>query len=159
MERVVVTTTVPCYAACSPVWPYRRSGTAMTCEEGRDAHGDRDRQRRGRRKCRLAFACWESWLRGAGLCASLSDVDFIEIHAFGCQPKSPSPLTDPQGHAAEGERLKAAYAEAYRDYFAVHLPDHGLPCRFTVQVVDVPDQAASCEFFATALLRRGRQAR
>lgn len=107
------------------------------------------------REIPLVFACWEQWLRDADLCQSLAEVDFIEIHAFGCQPKSPSPLTDPTGYAAESERLKAAYAEAYRDYFARHLPEHGVPCRFTVQVVDVPDRAASYEFFATALLQRG----
>jgi len=111
------------------------------------------------REIPLVFACWEQWLRDAGLCQSLADVDFVEVHAFGCQPKSPSPLTDPTGYAAESERLKTAYAEAYRDYFAQHLPEHGVPCRFTVQVVDVPDRAASYEFFATALLQRGLRER
>jgi hypothetical protein len=36
----------------------------------------------------LVFQCWELWLKEAGLCDSLKDVDFIEVHAFGCQPKS-----------------------------------------------------------------------
>jgi hypothetical protein len=44
------------------------------------------------REIPLVFACWEHWLQEAGICDSLSDVDFIEIHAFGCQPKSPNPL-------------------------------------------------------------------
>lgn len=109
------------------------------------------------REIPLVFTCWELWLREAGICDSLRDIDFIEVHAFGCQPKSPNPLTDPVGYAAEQERLRLAYAEAYRDYFATHLPDNGVPCRFTVQVVDVPDKAASYEFYATALLQRALQ--
>src|SRR3954453_13962793 len=36
----------------------------------------------------LVFECWEKWVREAGICESLRDVDFIEMHAFGCQPKS-----------------------------------------------------------------------
>jgi hypothetical protein len=107
------------------------------------------------REIPLVFQCWELWLREAGICDSLRDVDFLEIHAFGCQPKSPSPLSDPAGYAAEQDRLRRAYAEAYADYFASYLPDHGLPCRFTVHVVDVPDKAASYEFYGTALLQRG----
>ena len=70
------------------------------------------------REIPLVFECWEQWLREAGLCQSLRDVDFIEIHAFGCQPKSPNPLVDPAGYAAEQDRLRRAYAEAYAGYFA-----------------------------------------
>ena len=104
----------------------------------------------------LVFQCWEKWLRDAGVCQSLADVDFIEVHAFGCQPKSPNPLVDPAGFAAEQERLRKAYAEAYAGYFADNLPDHGLPCRFTVHLVDVPDSAASYEFYSVGLLQRNR---
>jgi hypothetical protein len=110
-----------------------------------------------RREVPLVFTCWEKWLRDAGICDSLRDVDFIEVHAFGCQPKSPSPITDPAGYAAEQDRLKREYAEAYANYFAEHLPENGVPCRFTVQVVDVPDKAASYEFYGTALLQRSLQ--
>lgn len=106
------------------------------------------------REIPLVFACWEKWLRDAGIAESLSAVDFIEMHAFGCQPKSPNPLVDPAGYATEQQRLRAAYAEAYAGWFAEHLPDHGLPCRFTVHLVDVPDQAASYEFYSVALLQR-----
>ena len=53
----------------------------------------------------LVFKCWEMWLQEAGICESISDVDFIEIHAFGCQPKTPNPLVDPEGYAKEQERL------------------------------------------------------
>ena len=109
------------------------------------------------REIPLVFACWEKWLRDAGICDSLRDIDFIEIHAFGCQPKSPSPLTEPAAYAAEQDRLKRDYAAAYAAYFADNLPDNGVPCRFTVQVVDVPDRAASYEFYGTALYQRSLQ--
>ena len=107
-----------------------------------------------KREIPLVFECWEKWLIEAGIATSLKDVDFIEVHAFGCQPKSPSPLVDPVGYGAEIKRLRAEYAEAYSGYFADNLPDHGLPCRFTVHVVDVPDSAASYEFYSVALLQR-----
>ena len=102
----------------------------------------------------LVFGSWEKWLQVAGICESLKEVDFIEVHAFGCQPKSPNPLVDPVGYAEELKRLREAYARAYSNYFAEYLPDHGLPCRFTVHVVDVPDQAASYEFYSVGLLQR-----
>jgi hypothetical protein len=111
------------------------------------------------REIPLVFQCWEQWLREAGICDSLRDVDFIEIHAFGCQPKSPNPLVDPEGFVREQERLRREYAEAYAGYFATHLPDNGVPARFTVHVIDVPDRAASYEFYGTALLQRALQVR
>src|SRR5712692_7842622 len=77
------------------------------------------------REIPLVFQSWEFWLREAGICESLEDVDFIEVHAFGCQPKSPNPFVDPLGYAAEQDRLRKAYAEAYRDFFATYLPDNG----------------------------------
>ncbi|SVB42692.1 uncharacterized protein METZ01_LOCUS195546, partial [marine metagenome] len=46
----------------------------------------------------LVFRCWEQWLQEAGLCQSITEIDFIEVHAFGAQPKSPSPLSDPAGY-------------------------------------------------------------
>jgi hypothetical protein len=110
------------------------------------------------REIPLVFQCWETWLREAGICASLREVDFIEVHAFGCQPKTPNPLVDPLGYAAEQERLRAAYAEAYRAFFATYLPENGVPARFTVHVVDVPDKAASYEFYSTALVQKGGRA-
>ncbi|MYD10746.1 MAG: hypothetical protein F4X02_11980 [Chloroflexi bacterium] len=105
----------------------------------------------------LVFQCWELWLQEAGICDSIADVDFIEVHAFATQPKSPSPHLDPAGYQAELERLRGAYARAYRDYFKTNCPDKGVPARFTVHVVDVPDQAASYEFYAVALHQRGLQ--
>jgi hypothetical protein len=110
-----------------------------------------------KREVPLVFECWELWLRQAGLANSLRDVDFIEIHAFGTQPKGPNPLADPLGFKTEQDRLYKAYAEAYSSYFAEHLPDNGVPSRFTVHVVDVPDKAASYEFYGVALLQRALQ--
>ena len=59
-----------------------------------------------------------------------------------------------------GERLPlpaSAYAEAYAGFFADELPENGVPCRFTVHLVDVPDKAASYEFYSVALLQRSLQ--
>jgi hypothetical protein len=108
------------------------------------------------REIPLVFQCWEKWVRDAGICQSLADVDFIEMHVFGCRPKSPNPLTDPLGYQKELERLRTAYAKAYGNWFATHCPDNGVPCRFTVHVVDVPDTAASYEFYSVALLQKNR---
>lgn len=109
------------------------------------------------REIPLVFQSWELWLQEAGICDSLKQVDFIEVHAFGCQPKEPSPLTDPAGYAAEQERLRAAYAKAYRAFFRDYLPDNGVPARFTVHLVDVPDKAASYEFYSVALYQKALQ--
>lgn len=106
------------------------------------------------REIPLVFRCWEKWLQDAGICQSIADVDFIEVHAFGCQPKSPNPLLDPEGFAAEQQRLYKEYREAYAKFFQENCPDNGVPARFTVHVVDVPDKAASYEFYATALYQR-----
>ena len=105
----------------------------------------------------LVFQSWEAWLKEAGICNSLKDVDFIEIHAFGCQPKSPNPLVDPIGYAEEQERLRKAYAEAYQGFFRDYLPENGVPARFTVHLVDVPDKVASYEFYGTALYQKALQ--
>lgn len=105
----------------------------------------------------LVFQSWEAWLREAGICDSLKDIDFIEIHAFGCQPKSPNPLVDPVGFAAEQKRLYEAYAKAYSAFFRDYLPDNGVPARFTVHIVDTPDKAASYEFYGTALYQKALQ--
>lgn len=109
------------------------------------------------REIPLVFQCWEAWLKDAGICDTLRAVDFIEVHAFGCQPKTPNPLVDPVGYAAEQDRLRKAYAEAYRGFFAEYLPENGVPARFTVHLVDVPDKAASYEFYSTALYQRALQ--
>jgi len=106
------------------------------------------------REIPLVFRAWESWLQEAGICSSLHDVDFIEMHVFGCQPKSPSPLADAAGYAAEQERLRKAYERAYGAFFRERLPNHGLPARFTVHLIDVPDKAASYEFYTTAIYQR-----
>jgi len=105
----------------------------------------------------LVFKSWEKWLQDAGICDSLKQIDFIEVHAFGCQPKSPNPLVDPIGYAEEQKRLREAYARAYSGFFRDNLPANGVPCRFTVHLVDVPDTAASYEFYSTALLQKSLQ--
>jgi hypothetical protein len=78
-------------------------------------------------------------------------VDFIEIHAFRAQPKSPNPIADLEGYARELVRLHDAYARAYEGFLQAHCPENGLPARFTVHVVAFPDRAASYEFCGTAL--------
>lgn len=105
----------------------------------------------------LVFQSWELWLKEAGICDSLKQIDFIEVHAFGCQPKSPNPLVDPIGYANEQERLRKAYGEAYGGFFRDYLPENGVPARFTVHLVDVPDKAASYEFYSTALYQKALQ--
>jgi hypothetical protein len=109
------------------------------------------------REVPLVFDCWERWLQRSGICERIADVDFLEIHAFGAQPKSPSPLSDPAGYAREQERLRAAYARAYAAFFRERCPENGLPARFTVHLVDFPDRAASYEFYGTALFQRALQ--
>lgn len=109
------------------------------------------------REIPLVFRTWTEWLKEAGVCESVAELDFIEMHAFGCMPKSPNPLVDPLGYAAEVDRLRNAYARGYSGFFRDQLPEHGLPARFTVHLLDVPDQAASYEFYTTALLQRSPQ--
>jgi hypothetical protein len=105
----------------------------------------------------LVFACWEKWLQEASVCTSIADVDFLEIHAFGAQPKSPNPLADPLGYAQEQDRLRQAYFKAYSSFFRERCPDNGVPARFTVHLIDFPDKAASYEFYGTALYQRALQ--
>ena len=57
--------------------------------------------------------------------------------------------------SANGSDCEPRIAGACSSFFANQLPDNGLPARFTVHVVDVPDQAASYEFYSTALLQSG----
>lgn len=102
----------------------------------------------------VLFGIWEGYLKEAGICDSLSDLDFLEMHAFGAAPKVPSPLSDPEGYARERQRIRQAYSKAYVQYWAEHLPDNGLPVRFTVYLEDLPDSKASYELAATALYQR-----
>ena len=102
------------------------------------------------------FDTWDMYVREAGLCDGLQDLDFLEVHAFGAAPKEPSPLTDPEGYAAEKKRIRAAYSKAYSDYWEQKLPDNGLPVRFTVYLEELPDTDASYEFGAVALLQARR---
>ena len=102
----------------------------------------------------LVFRCWEKWLLDAGICDSISKIDFVELHAFAAQPKTPNPMLEPQRFADEQQRLYNEYAEAYGSFFQENMPESGLPARFTVHVVDFPDKAASYEFYSVGLYQK-----
>ena len=71
------------------------------------------------REIPLVFACWERWLQEAGICESLRDVDFIEIHAFGCQPEEPEPVGRSDrlraGAGAASQGLRRSLRRVFRD--------------------------------------------
>ena len=94
------------------------------------------------------------YVREAGICTSLAALDFLEIHSFGAAPKAPHPLVDPEGFAAEKKRIRQAYSSAYARYWAEHMPENGLPARFTVYLEELPDSEASYELCATALYQK-----
>ena len=100
------------------------------------------------------FDTWEMYVREAGICTSLAALDFLEIHSFGAAPKAPHPLVDPEGFAAEKKRIRQAYSSAYARYWAEHMPENGLPARFTVYLEELPDSEASYELCATALYQK-----
>ena len=107
-----------------------------------------------KREVELVFRCWEKWLQEAGICDSISKIDFIEVHAFGAQPKDVNPIAEPQKYHEEQQRIYKEYAEAYSGFFRDHMPDTGVPARFTVHVVDFPDKAASYEFYGVGLYQK-----
>jgi hypothetical protein len=102
------------------------------------------------------FDTWEMYLREAGICQRLAEVDFLEVHSFGAAPKSPNMVVDPEGYAAEKSRIRREYAEAYANYWKEKMPENGLPVRFTVYLEELPDKDASYEFGAVALLQRAK---
>jgi hypothetical protein len=102
------------------------------------------------------FDTWDMYVREAGICSGLAELDFLEVHSFGAAPKSPSPFTDPEGYAAEKQRIRQAYSKAYADYWEQKLPDNGLPVRFTVYLEELPDVDACYELCAVALLQSTR---
>lgn len=93
-------------------------------------------------------------VREAGICDSLAELDFLEVHSFGAAPKDPQPLVEPEGYAMEKERIRQAYAQAYATYWKQKMPENGLPVRFTVYLEELPDAAASYEFGAVALYQK-----
>ncbi len=99
----------------------------------------------------LVFRSWEQWLQEAAICDSIAKIDFIEVHAFGAQPKDVNPLTEPQRFEEEQQRIYKDYSAAYSGFFRDHMPDTGVPARFTVHVMDFPDKAASYEFYSVGL--------
>ncbi len=102
------------------------------------------------------FDTWERYVREAGVCQSLADLDFLEVHAFGAAPKAPNPVADPEGFLAEKKRIRQAYSRAYAEYWRTKMPANGLPVRFTVYLEELPDAEASYEFGATALCQKKR---
>ena len=100
------------------------------------------------------FDTWEMYVRAAGICVSLAELDFLEVHSFGAAPKSPNPITEPEKYTAEKKRIRQAYAQAYASYWKEKMPENGLPVRFTVYLEELPDLDASYEFGAVALLQR-----
>ncbi|MCZ6679620.1 MAG: hypothetical protein O7E52_20520 [Candidatus Poribacteria bacterium] len=100
------------------------------------------------------FDTWEMYVREAGICDSLAELDFLEVHSFGAAPKAPHPLVDAEGYAAEKQRIRQAYARAYAAYWKEKMPENGLPVRFTVYLEELPDTAASYEFGAVALYQK-----
>jgi hypothetical protein len=102
------------------------------------------------------FDTWDLYVRQAGICGSLAELEFLEVHSFGAAPKAPNPHTDPEGYMAEKKRLRQAYAEAYAKYWAEKMPDNGRPARFTVYLEELPDAEASYELCATALYQKSR---
>jgi hypothetical protein len=81
-------------------------------------------------------------------------VDFLEVHAFGAAPKAPNPIADPEGYAAERNRIRESYLKAYISLWAGKMPNNGLPARFTVYLEDLPDPKASYELCASALYQK-----
>lgn len=102
------------------------------------------------------FDTWEMYLQEAGICDSLGDVDFLEVHAFGAAPKLPNMIVEPEGYAAEKSRIRKEYADAYAKYWQDKMPENGLPVRFTVYLEELPDKDASYEFGAVGLLQRNK---
>jgi hypothetical protein len=100
------------------------------------------------------FNTWEMYLQEAGICQSLAEVDFLEVHSFGAAPKKPNVLADPEGYAAEKSRIRKEYSRAYANYWKEKMPDNGLPVRFTVYLEELPDRDASYEFGAVGLLQK-----
>ena len=100
------------------------------------------------------FDTWEMYVREAGLCNSLAELDFLEVHSFGAAPKELNPITEPEEYAAEKKRIRQDYARAYANYWQQNMPDNGLPVRFTVYLEELPDIDASYEFGAVALLQK-----
>ena len=99
----------------------------------------------------MVFRCWEKWLQEAEICDSISKIDFVEMHAFGAQPKDINPMAEPLKYHEEQQRIYKDYAQAYSSFFADHMSETGVPSRFTVHLIDFPDKAASYEFYSVGL--------
>mgnify|MGYP001418234887 FL=1 len=102
----------------------------------------------------MVFRCWGKRLKEAEICESIAEIDFLEVHAFGAQPKDINPIVEPVRFYEEQQRIYKEYSEAYSSFFAEQMPDTGVPPRFTVHVADFPDKAASYEFYGVGLYQK-----
>lgn len=100
------------------------------------------------------FGRFEAALQEAGICNSLAEVDFLEIHAFGTAPKGHNPITGTEEYLNAKRRMRDAYSKAYARYWAEKAPDNGLPARFTVYLEELPNAKASFEISGTALYQK-----
>ena len=106
------------------------------------------------REVEMVFQCWGKRLKEAKICESIAEIDFLEVHAFGAQPKDINPIVEPVRFCEEQQRIHKEYGEAYSSFFAEQMPDTGVPPRFTVHVADFPDKAASYEFCGVGLYQK-----
>ena len=67
------------------------------------------------------FQTWDLYVREAGICSGLAELEFLEVHSFGAAPKSPDPRIDPEGYSAQKQRIRQAYSDAYAKYWAQEL--------------------------------------
>ena len=80
------------------------------------------------------FDTWQMYMKKSGICDSLEDLDFLEVHWFGAAPKTPNPIVDPEGYTGEEKGIRQAYHQAYSKVLAGQsaeqwstCPLHGIP--------------------------------
>lgn len=96
---------------------------------------------------RFESALWED-----GICSSFSELDFLEIHAFGTAANGFSPIKDPEGSTHAKRRTRDAYRRADASYWAEKLPGNSLPTRFSVNLEDLPYPKVPLELSDTTVL-------
>ena len=76
----------------------------------------------------------QMFMKESGICASLEDLDFLEVHSFGAAPKTPNPIVDPERYAGEEKGIRQAYHQAYSKVLAGQSAEqwstcllHGIP--------------------------------
>ena len=80
------------------------------------------------------FDTWHMCMKESGICDSLEDLDFLEVHSFGAAHKTPNPIVDPEGYTGEEKGIRQAYHQAYSKVLAGQsaeqwstCPLHGIP--------------------------------